>query len=246
MSRQIPRAGEFYRHFKGNLYQIVAIARDADSMASRVVYQALYGSFEIYDRPLADFLSRVDKKKYPDASQEYRFEQVILEMDEKSRSIVPVRTVITPINDDDDNYGMQNISGKKYQAIENQRKEIEGQRRLNLENHVKGALENHMGEADKNDIRYVDNEGNAFHSRPLTEDEVMAGIDPKLIAFLDAETYSEKLEIFNHMRDGITEKVLSDIVAVLDISPTDGSLDEQYDSIKKDLETFVKFERTKA
>ncbi|MDE5965777.1 MAG: DUF1653 domain-containing protein [Lachnospiraceae bacterium] len=241
MNRQTPRAGEFYKHFKGNLYQIVAVAKDADSMESRVVYQALYGTFQIYDRPLENFMSRVDKKKYPKASQEYRFEQVILEEDEKGRSIVPVRTTITPIYDEGE---IPIISAENYPSIENQRKEIEGTKRLNLENHVRGALENHMGEADKNDIRYVDDEGNAFHSRPLTEDEVISGVDPRLIAFLDAETYSEKLEIFNHMREGITEKVISDIVAVLDISPTNGSVEEQYESVRRDLQTFAKFERT--
>lgn len=69
------KPGDIVRHFKGNPYQILYFAKDSETQRDVVVYRALYGEGGVWVRPMERFFSPVDREKYPNAEQEYRFER---------------------------------------------------------------------------------------------------------------------------------------------------------------------------
>lgn len=73
--------GGIYKHFKGNLYKVINIGYDSETIINGiskklVIYEALYDDHKIWVRPYDMFVSKVDKEKYPDVLQEYRFELI--------------------------------------------------------------------------------------------------------------------------------------------------------------------------
>lgn len=89
MTQKTVNAGEFYKHFKGQLYQVRALAENSEDNTPMVVYQAMYAPFKILVRPLSTFLEKLDKEKYPDAAQEYRFERIILDDRQNTEAAEP-------------------------------------------------------------------------------------------------------------------------------------------------------------
>jgi len=65
-----------YRHFKGDLYLVEDVAKHSETDEEYVIYRKLYGDCSLWIRPKNMFLSPVDKEKYPDCKQEYRFEPI--------------------------------------------------------------------------------------------------------------------------------------------------------------------------
>lgn len=174
--------GGFYRHFKNKLYQVKSIAYHSETGEKMVVYQALYGDFTCYVRPFDMFVSEVDHKKYPDAGQTYRFEQVCLTKDGQICSV------------------KENGSFAK---------------------------------SDSNNISDC-----VQHTTILEEQEV----NPFLLKFLDCDTFEDKLQVFIELKDNADHKLMEDIAAVLDVALNQGSVEEQYESLKSCLLTFVRFE----
>lgn len=67
--------GNKYRHFKGHEYIVIAIANDSETLEKVVVYKNLNND-DYWVRPYDMFNSLVDKEKYPDVEQKYRFEEI--------------------------------------------------------------------------------------------------------------------------------------------------------------------------
>lgn len=71
--RDLPKPGQVYRHFKGNIYRIITIADHSETGELLVIYKRDDSEEKAYARPLDMFMSEVDKKKYPHVREKYRF-----------------------------------------------------------------------------------------------------------------------------------------------------------------------------
>ena len=72
MEREI-RSGMKVKHFKGFVSEVLAVAMHTETQEDLVIYRHI-GEEKVYARPLSMFNSLVDKEKYPNVSQKYRFE----------------------------------------------------------------------------------------------------------------------------------------------------------------------------
>ena len=63
-----------YKHFKGDCYLVEDVARHSETDEEMVVYRKLYDDGSLWVRPKDMFLAEVDREKYPDATQKFRFE----------------------------------------------------------------------------------------------------------------------------------------------------------------------------
>jgi hypothetical protein len=79
--------GGVYRHFKGDFYKVTDVAHHSETNEELVIYQGLFSpespsGYEVFKdsyscaRPKEMFLSPMDKEKYPDVQQEYRFQLI--------------------------------------------------------------------------------------------------------------------------------------------------------------------------
>lgn len=189
---QIPQAGEIYQHFKGKLYRIVALATHTETGEQLVIYQALYGEFQVFARPLSMFLEKVDAKKYPDAAGKDRFMRIPM----AEAAAVP-QPVPAP-----------------------------------SENPVEPRPAAMPSESTVESRAVAASSENSVEPQP----------DPGLLAFLDADSYEEKLEVFASLEGKVDLHMLNAIAASLDLELSEGSLEEQYDTLKSCLMTLERYE----
>ena len=170
----IPQANQIYKHFKGNLYKVITVAEHTENEEKLVIYQALYGEYKVYARPLSMFMEPVDIEKYPQATQKMRFE--------------PLEQLVEVTMEPVENMKIQN---------------------------------------DKESIQEVEPE---------------FSLDPMVEAYLDTDSYREKLNILHGLHHRITEDMLTTMSLVIDFELPESDLETKFNALKDCLVTKEKYE----
>ena len=92
-NRQTPVAGQIYKHFKGNLYKVLAVAVHTESEEKLVVYQSVDNPDRVFARPLEMFMSDIDRFRYPLIRAKYRF-TLVSEPEEETDE--PLKRIVNP------------------------------------------------------------------------------------------------------------------------------------------------------
>ena len=114
--RDLPKPGQVYRHFKGNIDRIITLATHSETGETLVIYKRDDAEEKSYARPLDMFLSEVDHVKYPDVKQKYRFERV-------NRDSLGNDNVIADIKNDIENNDAETVN-KIIKEVNNDIKEV--------------------------------------------------------------------------------------------------------------------------
>ena len=189
MKERIIVPGALFQHFKGNLYQIITLGKHSETGEEMVVYQEMYGEFQVYIRPVSMFLEKLDLMKYPDAKQEYRFELVKYPYEIRKQ---------------------------------NEHKEEKAEQQI---------------EALDDIVERAKNEPTAMEERKQTEQ-----VEQLYIAFFDAETCKEKLDIIRTIKDDMDSRMLNNIAASMDLPVEDDNFEDTYEIVVKNLEQRSRFE----
>ena len=208
----LPKVHEIYKHFKGNLYQITAIAEHTETGEILVIYQAMYGEFKTYARPLSMFISRVDREKYPEVTQEFRFELQGPEA-ERQRAALGVPS--------------EAAADRKVAFVQEK-----------AAADLKETLVQEKAAADRKVASAREKEKAA--DQGTAEGEFQ--LDPGVLEFLDADSYEEKLNILAGLHHRITDHMLTTMAISCDIEVGEGDIEERYSQLRNCLLTLQKYE----
>ena len=208
----IPKPHEIYKHFKGNLYQVVTIAEHSETGEQLVIYQALYGDFKTYARPLVMFTGEVDRQRYPEVTQRFRFELQGTDADRQIRE-TEAAGVEHPVSTQTTVTASQPAAAQATPIV----------------------AQNIAAQATATVAQTI------IAPVSPAEDEEPA-LDPLVLEFLDADSYEEKLNILAGLHHRITNEMITTMAISCDIEVNDGEPEERYEELKNCLLTMEKFE----
>lgn len=247
-----PMPGELYRHFKGGMYQIITVARHSETGEELVVYQAMYGDYGTYARPLGMFVSEVDREKYPDEEQKYRFVRVSrdvgksglgdgggrLQKEEEPGDGGVAGKLTGPENGSGaEEPGGGGAAGKPSGPGNGSRAEEPGDGGAAGKLSGPGNGSRAVGEPQ------AEPELAGAKAHPSAEASAPeGGVHPKLMEFLEADGMEERYNILVSMRDVVTNGMIDTMAVVVDVVIPEGDVTERYDDLKRVIRTRQQYE----
>ncbi|MCH5267525.1 MAG: DUF1653 domain-containing protein [Lachnospiraceae bacterium] len=221
METNIPAAGEFYRHFKGNLYQIKMLAKDSETGKDLVVYQGMYPPFTVWVRPLSMFMGSVDRTKYPKATQNMRFVRVNPEKISYAKKATPKPSMTVNAHP-----AGKTPAGEKRESAEQSKKVMDNSQTQEVSDaELRKALESGQPE------RYL--------AERMTEGEIA---HRGMLQILDADSFRERRQLLIGLRPYIDKLLLHNIAAALDVVLEEAPLEDQFESLLHCVDAHAKYE----
>ncbi|SCY45291.1 DUF1653 domain-containing protein [Butyrivibrio sp. INlla14] len=227
MNRPRPVPQELYRHFKNKLYQIISIAIHSETREEMVVYQALYGDYKVYVRPLDMFMSEVDHVKYPDVTQKYRFEKVepgAVSLD-KPVEVAKDKTDIVNRPQDDENI-------------------VKPQQDISVGPVTETTEKLHIA-TEREKFRKEPYKHSQVMDKSVDEEAQELNLDPLVIEFMDADLAADKNDILSKLRPTITNEMIDIMALSLGVVVNEGDVYDRYNDLRTCLNTMEKFESTR-
>lgn len=216
--RPTPRPQEIYRHFKGNLYQILTIAKDAQTGEEMVVYQALYGDFSVWCRSLPEFMSRVDDNGSPETAGGYRFTHV-----EPS-----VRGDLAGAASKEAHEPAASAAGASRESATVRASEMVAK--------DEGAVQ---------DRPFSRPPVSGVMSKTIEEEAAELHMDPAVVAFLDEDTAAGRLKVLEELRGRATNEMIDIMAMAAGLDIEEGEPWQRFNELRDCLRTIDRFETTR-
>lgn len=239
MERQLVING-FYRHFKDKLYQVKGIAIHSETKEKMVIYQGLYGEYEMYVRPYDMFISEVDHVKYPDVEQKYRFELIDIKTGEALEDISAdneegfARASSSVTGENNTDIVSEAATGKLTDVVP---EAATGKVTDVVPEAATGKETDTVSETATGKETDVVSEADISKQESMDKQE-----DSKLIRFLDAYDYKEKLDILTSMRGELNDGLIDIMAESIEVAVPEGDMTERYNSLRKCLLAHTKYE----
>ena len=245
MERPLPQ--QIYRHFKGNLYQVLTIAIHSETGEELVIYQALYGDYKVYARPLSMFTSPVDRLKYPDARQKMRFELVNpLSLSDQGKedeeSLKRQETHNTVILGSHDTLSGSKATGSPDISRSDDTESMDTVKSSFVVRPEKKQELNINIQKEPEEKASASGTDSYFMNKTIEDEADELNLDPNVVAFLDSDSAKARLQILEKIRPIVTDDMIDIMAMAIDVEVEPGDVYDRLADLRNCLDTIARFE----